>query len=267
MSKLYKLLLCVLTLSYWKNTKRQQVLLLMRQKHIKITEKPKGRRFVISDIHGCSKTFKALVENKIQFTKDDNLFLLGDYIDKGIDSVGVLDYILDLKENGYSIFPLLGNHEQNLLEASKEYNERMFRLFLKINKCKGVVDEQMKIKPHYLAFFKSLPYYYELEDYHLVHAGFDFRKPNPFQNYAAMLEIRRFKVDAELLKGKKIIHGHDPTSLEKIKENLLANSAVIPLDNGCVYTKPHKFLDYKQLGNLCSLNLDSLELVVQRNID
>jgi serine/threonine protein phosphatase 1 len=239
----------------------------MHQKHIKILEKPKGKRFVISDIHGCSKTFKALVENKIQLTKDDYLFLLGDYIDKGVDSAGVLDYIFYLKENSYQIFPLMENHELNLLEASQEYSERMFRLFLKINKCKGIVDEQMKIKPHYLEFLQSLPYYYELEDFHLVHAGFDFRNEKPFENYEAMLEIRRFQADIKLLKGKKIVHGHTPTNLIDIQESLRIDAPVIPLDNGCVYTKPHKMLDYKQHGNLCSLNLDSLELIFQRNIE
>ncbi|PIY08696.1 MAG: serine/threonine protein phosphatase [Flexibacter sp. CG_4_10_14_3_um_filter_32_15] len=239
----------------------------MHKKHIKILEKPKARRFVISDIHGCSKTFKALVENKIQLTKDDHLFLLGDYIDKGIDSAGVIDYILYLKENDFQVFPLMGNHEFNLLEATQEYNERMFRLFLKINKCKGIVDEKSKIKPHYLAFFKSLPYYYELEDYHLVHAGFDFRNEKPFENYKAMLEIRRFQVKIELLKGKKIVYGHQPTNLTDIQKSIANYAPLIPLDNGCVYTKPHKVLDYKQLGNLCSLNLNSLELIIQKNIE
>lgn len=239
----------------------------MHEKHIKILEKPKGRRFVIGDIHGCSKTLKALVENKIQLTKEDYLFFLGDYIDKGVDSAGVLDYILYLKENGYPVFPLMGNHELNLLEASQEYNERMFRLFLKINKCKGIVDEQSKIKPIYLEFLQSLPYYYELEDYHLVHAGFDFRNEKPFENYKAMLEIRRFEADIKLLQGKKIIHGHTPTNLTAIQERLRTNAPIIPLDNGCVYTKPHKMLDYKQHGNLCSLNLDSLELIFQKNIE
>lgn len=239
----------------------------MYKKHIKVLAKPKGRRFAIGDIHGCSKTFKALVENKIQLTKDDHLFLLGDYIDKGIDSAGVIDYILYLKENDFQVFPLMGNHEFNLLEASQEYNERMFRLFLKINKCKDIVDEEMKIKAHYLDFFKSLPYYYELEDYHLVHAGFDFRNEKPFENYKAMLEIRRFQVKIKLLKNKKIVHGHTPTNLKVIQESLRTDAPIIPLDNGGVYTKPHKILDYKQLGNLCSLNLDSLELIIQENIE
>ena len=239
----------------------------MHSKHIRITEKPKGRRFAIGDIHGCSKTFKTLVEDKIQLTKDDHLFLLGDYIDKGLDSKGVLDYILYLKENDFQIFPLMGNHEFNLLEASQEYNARMFRLFLKINKNTGIVDEQMKIKPKYLRFLESLPYYYELEDYHLVHAGFDFRKENPFEDYQAMLYIRRFEAKEELLNGKKIVHGHQPTHLIDIQNSISSNASVIPLDNGCTYNKPHKILDYKKLGNLCCLNLDTLELIVQKNIE
>ncbi|WP_338768614.1 metallophosphoesterase family protein [Bernardetia sp. ABR2-2B] len=239
----------------------------MYQKHIKILEKPQGKRFAIGDIHGCSKTFKALVEDKIQLTKSDNLFLLGDYIDKGSDSTGVIDYIFYLQENGYQVFPLLGNHELNLLEASQQYNERTFKHFLRMNKNKDIVDEQMKIKPKYLEFFNSLPYYYELEDYHLVHAGFDFRNPNPFQNHNAMLYIRRFEVKKELLKGKKIVHGHQPTNLKAIQKSIANNASVIPLDNGCTYTKPHKIFDYNQLGNLCCLNLDSLELIIQENIE
>ncbi len=239
----------------------------MHQKHIKIAEKPKGRRFVISDIHGCSKTFKALVENKIQLTKDDYLFLLGDYIDKGVDSAGVLDYILYLKENGYPVFPLMGNHEYKLLEHSQKNNECAFLRSLRMKINKGIVDEQMKIEPRYLKFLESLPYHYELEDYHLVHAGFDFQKENPFEAHVTMLYIRRFEIKEELLKGKKIVHGHQPTNLTTIQESIANNSPVIPLDNGCVYTKRHKTLDYKQHGNLCSLNLDSLELILQRNIE
>jgi len=50
------------------------------------------KKFAISDIHGCAKTFKALLK-KINFSKEDELYLLGDYIDRGPDSKGVIDYI------------------------------------------------------------------------------------------------------------------------------------------------------------------------------
>src|SRR5438876_897645 len=78
------------------------------------------RNFVISDIHGCLKTFRYLLEDIIHYTKSDTLYLLGDYIDRGPDSKGVIDYILSLKERGYRIYPLKGNHEQLLLDAYEE---------------------------------------------------------------------------------------------------------------------------------------------------
>ena len=42
-------------------------------------------KYAISDIHGCLKSFQALLE-KIDLKKEDELFLLGDYIDRGPDS-------------------------------------------------------------------------------------------------------------------------------------------------------------------------------------
>ncbi len=49
---------------------------------------PTGQRWVISDIHGYAQTFQTLVREKIKLTRNDQLFLLGDYIDRGPDSVG-----------------------------------------------------------------------------------------------------------------------------------------------------------------------------------
>jgi serine/threonine protein phosphatase 1 len=47
-------------------------------------------RYAIADIHGCCKTFHALIE-KLQLKESDDLYLLGDYIDRGPDSKGVLE--------------------------------------------------------------------------------------------------------------------------------------------------------------------------------
>ena len=74
-------------------------------------------RFAIGDIHGCLKTLKALVENEIQLGKDDELFFVGDFIDRGPDSKGVLDYIGSLIRDGYKIQSVMGNHEEMLLES------------------------------------------------------------------------------------------------------------------------------------------------------
>src|SRR6056297_3080965 len=74
-------------------------------------------RYAISDIHGCFKTFRRLIESGIKMEKNDQLFLMGDYIDRGPSSKQVLDYILYLMENNYNVVLLRGNHEEIFLNV------------------------------------------------------------------------------------------------------------------------------------------------------
>jgi serine/threonine protein phosphatase 1 len=226
------------------------------------------RRLVISDIHGCAKTLMALVESKVQLTKDDHLYLLGDYIDRGPNSSGVIDYLINLTNNGYNIFPIRGNHEQNLLNAINEYDTETLVHFVRIiNNSGDLLDENNTIKQRYIDFFTSLKFYYDLGDFIIVHAGINFSSPNPLSDTLAMLELRNTVPNHKLLNGRAIVHGHQVTHLNDIFSAIERKSTLLPLDNGCSYTKPHKIYDYKQLGNLCCLNLDTYELYLQRNID
>ncbi|MEZ6086735.1 MAG: metallophosphoesterase family protein [Pirellulaceae bacterium] len=68
-----------------------------------------GRTIAFGDIHGCSKPLRTLIET-IQPTSDDTLIFLGDYIDRGADSRGVIDLLIELKSK-CNLIPLLGNHE------------------------------------------------------------------------------------------------------------------------------------------------------------
>ncbi len=232
------------------------------------TDFPKGRRLVIPDIHGCIKTFRALVE-KLELNKDDHLFLLGDYIDKGQNSAGVLDFIFELQRNHFQVFPLMGNHEFNVVDTAQRYSSKAFKLFIKkINKAGNLLDTNGKIKPHYFEFFKSLMYRFELPDFHLVHAGFDCRKEDPFAHHLAMLEVRKQPQNLKKLNGKRVIHGHQPVYLEEIKQAITNNLPAIPLDNGACYAKrKHKTLNTNRLGKLVGLNLDNLTLTLQDNLD
>ena len=74
-----------------------------------------GRTIAIGDIHGRSLALKAVVD-AINPRSDDILVFLGDFIDRGPDSRGVLDQIIDLRER-CTVVPLLGNHEEMLLAA------------------------------------------------------------------------------------------------------------------------------------------------------
>ena len=68
--------------------------------------------YVMSDIHGCYDEFRALLK-KIHFKhQEDQLYLVGDLINRGPKSLAVMDYLLDHQT---SIFPVLGNHDLSYL--------------------------------------------------------------------------------------------------------------------------------------------------------
>ncbi|WP_026462574.1 metallophosphoesterase family protein [Adhaeribacter aquaticus] len=214
-------------------------------------------RYAISDIHGCANTFRHLVEDVIRLQSTDQLFLLGDYIDRGPDSKGVIDYILNLQEQGYNVKTLSGNHEYMLLQALKE--ETYLNSWLWNGGKETLASFQATtihdIPERYWKFFTELEYYVETEDYLLVHAGFNFAAENPFQDFYNMLWIRNFAVDYDLLGSRKIVHGHTPTPVVKINERVAdAEAKVINIDSGCVYRQ------VLGLAYLTAFNLDTLTL-------
>jgi serine/threonine protein phosphatase 1 len=217
-------------------------------------------RYAISDIHGCLKTFQYMLEQELKLQPSDSLYLLGDYIDRGPDSKGVLDYIMGLQEQGFQVHCLLGNHEDMLLRAlaDKEAEvlwllnggERTLRSF-QVTSAKHIPEK-------YIQFIKGTDYYFEVDDYLLVHAGFNFEEEDFLTDVEAMLWIRDFEVDKEALGNRRIIHGHTPRALDAIAKAFREPVAdVLDIDGGCVFTK--------QLGYLIALNLDTLEVHALRN--
>src|SRR5437588_178789 len=73
------------------------------------------RTIAIGDIHGCSLALDGLIE-AIDPQPDDTVVALGDFINRGPDSPGVLDSLIALKAR-CNLVPLLGNHEEMLLSA------------------------------------------------------------------------------------------------------------------------------------------------------
>ena len=235
-----------------------------------IPKPTQGTRWAITDIHGCSLTLLRLFE-KIALTKDDQLFLLGDYINRGPDSVGVIEFILKLQERNYQVFPLKGNHEDMLWLSHLNYSTMMNLppiLPSKARKRKGLINELGIIHDTFMPFFRDLPYYYETEDFYLVHAGFNLHGDlDPLQDWKRMMWLQRptNAEDWRSFSPKKLIHGHFSFSLQEIQESIAQDNPVIHLDNGCYKGLIHS--SYLEYGNLCALNLDTLELVVQENVD
>jgi len=221
------------------------------------------RRFAIGDIHGCGKTFLALLE-KIQPTKSDHIYILGDLINRGKRTKKVIKTIISLQEDGYNIFALRGNHEEYLINAMNNNTPTEFIKLCKKIRLEWLIESKtpFKIKSKYYNFFNSLPYYYDLGDRLLSHAGFDLCNDNIFENKSAMLQQREHLCIDNFKRDALIIHGHTPISLNKITRSIDANLPIINIDNGCVY-----YSTEKNKAHLICINLDSLEIISQKNIE
>ncbi|MCX6222178.1 MAG: metallophosphoesterase family protein [Bacteroidia bacterium] len=210
-----------------------------------------NRLFAIGDIHGCFNSFKKLIEEKIQITKSDKVVLLGDYIDRGSQSKEVIDYIIELQNNGFDIVPLLGNHEAMLLDAFDK-DERL-SLWIQNGGSETLrsfgISSLKNLAPRYLEFFNKLPYYFEFEDYLFVHAGFNDEIEDPFNDRYHMIWKCRKKYTHSILRAKTIIHGHCVVPSITCDEQIKNNNPVINLDTGCVY------FDYNSQGRLTSLEI------------
>lgn len=225
------------------------------------------RRIVISDIHGHNKTFNRLLE-KISFNQEDQLYLPGDFVDRGPDSKGVLDTVMKLIAEGYPVFPTPGNHEDMMLEAVEgdvADKKFWFRNGGKETLASFGVNDPEDIPQRYLDFIETFPSYILLDDCIIVHAGLNFAGPDPLQNQYDMVWIRRWysNIDYTWLGNRIIVHGHTPLEKMEIEKMLegLGQSHVINIDAGC-YLK-----DYQGYGHLCAFELNGRKLYFQENID
>ncbi|WP_232065183.1 metallophosphoesterase [Rhodocytophaga rosea] len=215
-----------------------------------------------------------MVESKIKLSQKDQLFLLGDYINKGKNSAGVLDYIIELIKQNYKLYPLRGNHEQRFLDACHEFKKLkntsdQFPFSTQWKSSLDLLDERGQPQQKYIELLEQFPYYYELDKFYVVHAGFNFDSSTPFTDYSSMVLVRNLHSNPT---SKVIVHGHQIHQLHEIIHKVKTRSTIIPLDNGC-YKKlslrnvlRNAFL-WRKIGNLCCLNLDTFELLVQKNID
>ena len=84
------------------------------------------RTLVIGDIHGCLNALEALLDY-VSPQEDDVVVTVGDYIDRGPDSKGVIDFLNKYRESN-QIITLKGNHEQMMEHARDSEQEYYFWL-------------------------------------------------------------------------------------------------------------------------------------------
>ena len=170
------------------------------------------RVIVVGDIHGCAASLDAVV-NAIDLRASDTVVLLGDFIDRGIDSRGVLEQLIRLRTR-CRLVAILGNHEEMFINARR--SRSAFRFWLE---CGGGTtldsygfEMQLSLVPAaHVRFIESCVPYYETDNHIFVHAGYDPSLPLDRQD-AHVLRWRSLHdgVPARHVSNKTVVLGHTP---------------------------------------------------------
>lgn len=132
------------------------------------------RLIAIGDIHGCRTALETLLE-AIQPTENDTIVTLGDYIDRGPDSRGVIDTLIRLGERT-QLVGVLGNHEEMMMEVL--HHGEAHHSWLRYGGVEtldsyGFDGDLDFLPPEHQEFLNSLGDFYTSGDYFFTHAAYD----------------------------------------------------------------------------------------------
>jgi serine/threonine protein phosphatase 1 len=199
------------------------------------------RTYVIGDIHGCPEELTRLVD-KLPLNPADRLVFLGDYVDRGPDSNGVISYLIELQRTcSAELIFLKGNHEDMFL-SYMGFPGKYGDMFLYNGggatlisygagpNNQGSADILLVIPPAHIKFLKDLQPYYIVDRFLCVHAGINPRKSFEMQEEEEMLWIRdEFILNPHDL-PYTVVFGHTP------QEQVLFHLPYkVGLDTGLVY--------------------------------
>lgn len=190
------------------------------------------RLLAIGDIHGCSRALAALIE-AVGPQPDDTVILLGDYVDRGPDTKGVLDQLIELSGRT-SLVPLLGNHEEIMLAAREETSE--FDAWLRFGGVATLDSYETltlaQIPDDHFAFLESCRLFYETERHFYVHANYDHDVALDQQDRETLVWLSlRDSIPGPHYSGKVALVGHTPQKSGEI----LDLGYLKCLDTGCCY--------------------------------
>lgn len=186
--------------------------------------------FVMSDIHGC---YNEMIEALSNWDKhNEHLVVMGDLIDRGPDSLKVVQHLMKLQgDNPDKVTILMGNHEEMFLawltrtpvELLAEYYNEMHSETLQSffgDKLKYQNSTRRQRGKHVLYNFKyelnwlmRLPYSFETDNIVFVHAGIDLKAKDWRTNLDHMLWVRNEFIYSSIRSEKRVFFGHTPTQL------------------------------------------------------
>jgi len=136
------------------------------------------RVIAIGDVHGCSVALRAMLE-VLQPTADDAIVVLGDCVDRGPDSCGVIDELVALRER-CQLVPLLGNHEEmmlNYLDGRPQPDDWLQFGGSATLASYGSDVRNPAIPSEHVEFIRSWGDYWETDTHFFVHGGYHPEQP------------------------------------------------------------------------------------------
>lgn len=169
-----------------------------------------SRRIIIGDVHGHYEPLMALL-GLVAMAPGDRLFFLGDLIDRGPDSAKVVEFV-----SHHQHHCVLGNHEAMLLASIQgdRVDSVAFGAWLQSGGSQTLSSYNGIIPQEHLAWFSHLPFYLDLGDLWLVHAGLDPHVPLSRQSAQQFCWIREpfHRSTKPYFPQKLIITGHTITA-------------------------------------------------------
>lgn len=200
------------------------------------------RLYAIGDVHGRLDLLDRLID---QIDRDDAargpadtwLIFLGDLVDRGPDSYGVVDRLLRLKQSDRNVRVLMGNHEEVFLLAARG-DVQALRLFLRIGGKETVLSYGVSrddfnqadferlaallsehVPAEHIAFLESFEQLIEVGDYLFVHAGIRPGIAIGDQEHSDLRWIRGDFLNHPGSHGKMVVHGHSITPSVDVQAN------------------------------------------------
>lgn len=196
--------------------------------------------FAIGDIHGCARSLDALLE-RIGPTVSDRLVFVGDYTDRGPDSKGVIDRLIEMEaastaETGPRCSFLRGNHDQMMLDWLDRGEMQLWRMnggLTTLASYMGARPSEVDIPETHVAFLRRTTLYLDTPDFCFVHAGlkpyFSVAYNLRHETADTFLWTREHLNVPERAWEKPVVCGHTP------QPEPLNEPDLIGIDTGCVF--------------------------------
>lgn len=204
-----------------------------------------GRLIAIGDIHGCYAELTELLE-RVEPAKEDQLVFLGDLVNRGPDSLRVIDLARQ-----HRALCLLGNHELRLLNYRRTKDPEYLK--------ESDEDTYAKLRPEDWAFLEQMPLTHSVEELQTVFVHGGFLPSEPWQNQPANVVTRIQVIDREGRPRKRadcedcpawadlwsgppfVVYGHTPRSeIYKLKWSVGIDTACVMGGYLTAYILPEK---------------------------